>query len=251
MSKKIIMLATASDSTNILFNGIKDVFPISKVLIEDKISRKKFLKRRAKKLGYTQVFGQVLFQLLIPPKLRRNSVDRIEEIKQQFDLNEESIPTTMLHHVGSVNSAKCIEYLQKEKPDLVIVNGTRIISKKVLNCTHATFVNTHAGITPKYRGVHGAYWAMANRDAENCGVTIHLVDSGIDTGGILYQKNISPIQKDNFITYTYLQMGEGLELMKQTIRDFSNNEIKTIKARTSESNLFYHPTLWSYLNNKA
>ena len=41
----------------------------------------------------------------------------------------------------------------------------------------------HAGITPQYRGVHGGYWAVVNNDPEHCGVTIHFVDKGIDTGG--------------------------------------------------------------------
>jgi folate-dependent phosphoribosylglycinamide formyltransferase PurN len=32
-------------------------------------------------------------------------------------------------------------------PDLVIVNGTRIISKKVLSSINSKFVNIHVGIT--------------------------------------------------------------------------------------------------------
>ena len=48
-------------------------------------------------------------------------------------------------------------------------------------------VNVHAGITPRYRGVHGGYWALAERHPEWVGTTVHLVDPGIDTGAILAQ----------------------------------------------------------------
>jgi methionyl-tRNA formyltransferase len=39
---------------------------------------------------------------------------------------------------------------------------------------NSKFVNIHVGITPKYRGVHGTYWALVNNDVENSGVTVHL-----------------------------------------------------------------------------
>ena len=48
-------------------------------------------------------------------------------------------------------------------------------------------LNYHAGITPKYRGMNGGYWALATGDAGNFGATVHLVDAGVDTGGVLHQ----------------------------------------------------------------
>jgi methionyl-tRNA formyltransferase len=116
-----------------------------------------------------------------------------------------------------------------------------------LNSTDATFINTHLGITPKYRGVHGGYWSLANNDKANCGVTVHLVDSGIDTGGVLYQSKILPTKKDNFATYTYYQIGEGIIFMKKAITDFANSQLKETIPNVSESKLWYHPTIWTYL----
>ncbi len=247
MDKKIIILAGVDESSTFLYNGLKNTFPISNVIFEEKVSRKKFLERRVKKLGYISVFGQVLFQLIIPKLLKLSSKGRIEEIKANYQLDSKPIPNAVILNVKSVNSNACIKFLKKEKPDLIIVNGTRIISKKVLNCTDAIFINTHAGITPKYRGVHGGYWAMANSDSDNCGVTVHLVDRGIDTGGVLFQQNIAPVSKDNFVTYTYLQTGEGIALMKRAIDDFIKDQLKESEPKSLESNLWYHPTIWFYL----
>ncbi len=241
------MLTGGGESSTFMFNGLKNDFPISKVIIEGKGNKKKFIKKRIRRLGYVKVFGQILFSLLVPKTLKKNSKKRIDEIKSQYHLDATEIPFEKIKNVPSVNSKECIAFLQEEKPDLIIVNGTRIIFKKVLNCIDTTFVNTHVGITPKYRGVHGGYWALANGDRENCGVTVHLVDSGIDTGGVLFQKTITPNKKDNFATYTYLQIGEGIQLMKLTIADFFVNTLHERDSKTSESMIWSHPTLWYYL----
>ena len=190
------MLTGGGESSTFMYNGLARDFSISKVIVEtEKTGRKKFLQRRIKRLGYVKVFGQILFRMVVPKTLEKKSQKRIEEIKSQYHLDHTDIPSGKLKNVPSVNSKECIEFLQKEKPDLIIVNGTRIISKKVLNCIDTTFVNTHVGITPKYRGVHGGYWALANGDKEHCGVTVHLVDPGIDTGGYFFRKPYPRMKK--------------------------------------------------------
>jgi len=250
MTKKIVMLAGKDESTNFIYNALNENFFIDHIVQENKVSRKKFIQRRIKKQGYIKVVGQILFQLFIPKLLKIFSKERIENIKAQYNLIDDLIPTKKLIAVESINSKTCIEFLKKEKPDLVIVNGTRIISKKVLNSTSATFINIHAGITPKYRGVHGGYWAIANKDEKNCGVTIHCVDAGIDTGSVLKQQLIKPSNKDNFVTYPYIQIGEGINLFNEVLQDFSKNQLKETQIFSKESKLWYHPTLWFYIINR-
>jgi methionyl-tRNA formyltransferase len=127
-----------------------------------------------------------------------------------------------------------------------VVHGTRIISKKVLQSVNVPFINIHAGITPRYRGSHGAYWALANNDKENCGVTVHLVDAGIDTGNILFQENIPITAKDNFATYGYLQLAVGLKLLQKALNELFEGKME-VKKNDLDSALWHHPTLWGYL----
>ncbi|MEO6349013.1 MAG: hypothetical protein ABIO60_14015, partial [Aquaticitalea sp.] len=152
-SKKIVMLTGESQSSIYMYNGLKNDVQISTVLVEGKGGRKKFIQRRIKKLGLLKVLGQICFQVSIPKLLEKTSQNRIEQIKSIYKLDNTPIPVSILKKVDSVNSDECIDFIKNENPDLIIVNGTRIISTKVLNCTSAIFINTHAGITPKYRGV--------------------------------------------------------------------------------------------------
>ena len=157
------------------------------------------------------------------------------------------LPEEKITLVNSVNDDRCLQILQSIQPDLVIVNGTRIISEQVLREVSCKFINLHAGITPKYRGVHGAYWALVNNDEAHCGVTIHLVDAGIDTGGVIARQKITVSQKDNFVTYPLLQLAAGIPYMKKAIEDILQNRLALLTANTTESRLWSHPTIWEYL----
>jgi methionyl-tRNA formyltransferase len=105
----------------------------------------------------------------------------------------------------------------------------------------------HAGITPRYRGVHGGYWALAEQRMDLCGVTIHLVDSGIDTGSILAQATIRPTGDDDFATYPLLQLAAGLPLLLDSVERLGRGDRRTIAPPTTESALRYHPRASEYL----
>lgn len=246
-NKKIVLLAGKGQSTNIVFNSINKKFGITTTIIEDKENTKIFIKRRIKRLGLFTVIGQVLFQVLIAKPLNFLSRKRKQEIINENYLDVTDIPNEKINAVTSVNSTSTISLLKVINPDVVIVNGTRIISKKVLSAINCKFINTHAGITPKYRGVHGTYWALLNDDIENSGVTVHFVDEGIDTGNIINQGVVVPTKYDNFSTYPLLQLSEGLKILNIAIQDFFDDKLITKKEKVTESILWYHPTIWKYV----
>ncbi|BAF72476.1 formyl transferase [Sulfurovum sp. NBC37-1] len=249
MSKrlKVMMLAGKDESSNIMYHALKEDFDVVKVIVEAPVSRKKLLKNRVKRLGYLKVFGQVLF-ILFNKLLTKISVDRMEEIKKMYGLNDAPIDEKKAVRVESINDVKVIDLLQKYSPNAVMVNGTRIISKKILDAVDVPYLNTHAGITPKYRGVHGGYWALANDDAAHCGVTVHLVDTGVDTGDVLYQETIEVTDKDSFNTYPMLQLAKATPLMKQVLNDVEQRTLNPHKVDLP-SKLWYHPTIWEYIFN--
>jgi len=243
---KIVLLAGEGISTNILYHALKDEFPIHSIILEEPVGKKTLIKKRIKKLGLWKVTGQILFQLVIAKFLHFTSARRKKEILEAYNLDASPLPSEKITHVSSVNDDQCLELLQRIAPQIVIVNGTRIISKRILDGVNAIFINMHAGITPRYRGVHGAYWALVNRDKENCGVTVHVVDAGIDTGEIIFQAMITPGKEDNFVTYPLLQLAAGIPGMKKAITDILNDRlVKTTGA--GQSGLWSHPGFGQYL----
>ncbi|OON65913.1 formyl transferase [Hymenobacter sp. CRA2] len=250
-AQKIVILAGPGESTDILFHALDKEFGVHRIIIEEPVSQKQLLKRRAEKLGWSTVAGQIMFKLLVAAPLQRSSQARIAAIRQQFSLSAAPIPEDRVIRVASVNAPECIEQLQGLQPDVVVVNGTRIIAKKVLTSVPCKFINTHAGITPLYRGVHGGYWALANNDLAHCGVSVHLVDPGIDTGAIIAQALIKPTAEDNFATYPLLQLAAGLPLLKQAVRDALAGTVQLKQPPAGTSRLWSHPTLAEYMRHRA
>ncbi len=240
------MLCSECFSTTVIYNHIHPLHPIDAIVTENPMRGLALAKRRIRKLGFFRVAGQVAFSAFIVPLLSASSKKRIAAIKRQYPFDETELPADKISHFSSVNDEACITRLEELKPDIVLVNGTRILSSGLLNRVQAVFINMHAGITPQYRGVHGAYWALAQNDPEHCGVTVHLVDKGIDTGGILFQARIQVTGSDNFVTYPYLQFGEGLTLIRKAIEAAKENSLHPL-PHSSKGKLWYHPTIWYYL----
>jgi phosphoribosylglycinamide formyltransferase 1 len=241
----VVMLASSGDSTWMIANALSKEIPIRAIILEESVGGWVRAKSRARKLGWINAIGQVLF-VLYSRMLTAASRSRIQELTAKHGLNAARPTEIEVLNVRSVNEPETVELLQALEPNVIVVNGTRILSTQLLASVNAIFLNMHAGITPKYRGVHGGYWALASGDAVNAGVTVHLIDAGIDTGGILYQARIQPGQEDNFVTYPVLQIAAGLPLLIRGVRDALTGQLELRDAQLP-SRIHYHPTLWRYL----
>lgn len=242
---KIVLLAGQGDSTWILANELIRSCALTTIVLEEPVDWRRFWRTRIKNYGWLNVAGQVLFIGYLK-LLRWCSTARLRQIMEEHALSAAPLLNVEITRVQSANSERTIELLKQMAPTVVVVNGTRILSARLLKEVKAVFLNMHAGITPKYRGVHGGYWALACRDAGNAGVTVHLVDAGIDTGAVLYQSRISPGPADNFATYPMLQLAVGIPLLTRAIQDAQNACLHRIHSQHT-SQIFSHPTLWQYL----
>jgi methionyl-tRNA formyltransferase len=62
-----------------------------------------------------------------------------------------------------------------------------ILKPEIFTIPRIATVNVHFGIAPHYRGEHTIFWPLYFGDYENIGVTLHQINKGIDSGGILAQ----------------------------------------------------------------
>ena len=115
-----------------------------------------------------------------------------------------------------------MEALKGFAPDLVVVCAYgKILPKEVLEIPKFGCWNIHASLLPKYRGASPINYAILNGEKET-GITIMLMDEGLDTGPILFQKNLFIEDEDNAITLSkkLSELGkeailEAIELHKQ------------------------------------
>ncbi len=248
----IVLLAGEGESSNAVYHALVREFGPLTVIQEPDLSWWFILRRRLRRLGYREVAGQVLFALLVVPILRLRGKDRIATIIQRAGMDVSPIDGPVLN-VATVNADEVRSALQEASPAVVVVNGTRIISKDILGCVSAPFVNLHAGITPQYRGVHGGYWALAEGRPDLVGTTVHLVDQGIDTGAILAQATFDVERADSFVTYPYLHVAAGIPPLVECVRDILAGKGPTPRPSLGgeqASRLRSHPTIWGYLGRR-
>ena len=155
---KITVLAGQGASTAILLNWlILKGYTDLAVILEAPTTRLDLIAQRIRRLGWVRALGQVAFMAGVMPILRFESTSRRRELLSLYELEDQMPALDQCLDVQTVNDKQVADHLRSRAADLVLVNGTRIIRAPVLQATDAPIINTHVGITPYYRGVHGGY----------------------------------------------------------------------------------------------
>lgn len=244
---QLVLLVADGRMGAIVANAFADSFERLTVIVETPEPKSKVIKRRARLLGWPTALGQVANGMLLRVTGRLNR-SRLAEIERDNGFRTSFGPNVRIERVPSVNSEECRALLRRLSPSAVAVYGTRIISRATLGATSAPFINYHAGINPKYRGQDPAYWALATGDSANAGITIHLVDDGVDTGRVIAQAPVRFSPHDDITTYQYVQLAAALPLFKATVAKARMGHIETVDV-TLPSRQWFPPTIWTYLWN--
>jgi phosphoribosylglycinamide formyltransferase-1 len=86
--------------------------------------------------------------------------------------------------------------LQDRGIDVIVSAGyMRVLGTPVLDAFAGRWLNVHPSLLPAFPGMHGVRDALAY-GAKVTGVTVFLVDAGVDTGPVVLQEAI-PIRDDD------------------------------------------------------
>lgn len=111
------------------------------------------------------------------------------------------------------------------KPDLVVLAGfMKILPANFVDALSPNLINTHPSLLPAFPGAYAVRDALEAKVLET-GVTIHVVDKGVDTGPHLAQA-IVPVEKDDN-EYDLHERIKSVErkLLVETIRAFATKKL--------------------------
>lgn len=121
------------------------------------------------------------------------------------------------------------------RPDLVVVAAYAcILPPEVLKVPPHGCLNVHPSLLPRYRGASPVATALLNGDAET-GVSVMLMDSGLDTGPILSQERIDIGDADTTGSLTQRLSEMGAELLLRTVDDWLNGRVQPLPQCESEA----------------
>jgi len=176
------------------------------IIEEKRYTLKRILKTLGKRInrkGILSCIDLILGKLLNPLLFRTSKIKRIYNIE---------------HTVNDINCDIVRNIIHKLNPDYIISNACSIISSLIIDKATCPILNLHNGITPRYRG-SGNIWALRENNPEFIGVTIHLVDKGIDTGKRVSVKKIAFNNNHNFSDIDIISFEHGASLIIDYIKN--------------------------------
>jgi methionyl-tRNA formyltransferase len=141
----------------------------------------------------------------------------------------------------SIRTAEFSDLVEKHRPDfIVVVAFGHIIPKNILAIPKIATLNIHGSLLPKYRGPAPIQWAIINGEKET-GITIILMDEGLDTGDILLSSKIEIMPDDTSGTLHDRLAQLGADLLIQSLDSFRTKKINPVPQDHSQTT--YAPLL--------
>ena len=101
------------------------------------------------------------------------------------------IPDHCIFQPKSINRPETIQALKALTPDvLCVIAYGNLLKADALALPRIVALNAHASLLPKYRGASPIQAALLNGDMET-GVSIIKMELGLDTGGVMFSRNLA------------------------------------------------------------
>jgi folate-dependent phosphoribosylglycinamide formyltransferase PurN len=246
----VVVLACSGIEQYALINSLAEQCQLKGIVFESRATllTKVFL-NRLKRHGLWTMANQLVYKLLDLLIFQRNARLRgLEILGKDISFHPETFEATEIIQTSSVNSRNVLDFAERSRPDVVIVSGVSILGDEFLRALDGIpVINIHCGITPRYRGAHGAFWAVVNGDWDNVGVTVHFIDRGIDTGSIILQETIQVEPDDDPRTLALKQNAAGIRIIGEAISRAKRHGRETIQRTDLDSRVYSSPTMSAYL----
>jgi len=158
------------------------------------------------------------------PPARRSSTNAARQHTESFVTiaQRQGIP---VFEPSSPNTPAFIEQMQGLSPDLFCAAGYMLFLKApVCAVPRVIAANFHASLLPAYRGKHPVFWALRHGESW-CGLTVHHMGPGLDTGDIVFQVRV-PVQESDSVSVLYDRiMSESVPLVSRLVACVSTGSV--------------------------
>jgi methionyl-tRNA formyltransferase len=133
--------------------------------------------------------------------------------------------------------------LRRFGADLLVLVGADIVPPAMLAIPRTATINAHYGLLPAYRGMNVTEWSVFNGDP--IGVTVHMVDSGIDTGDILMQEELPLEPGDTLASLRTKHQQLSARLLVEAALALRDGTVSHVPQRPEQGRQYYrmHPAL--------
>jgi methionyl-tRNA formyltransferase len=114
-------------------------------------------------------------------------------------------------------------WLERENVDVLLnVHSLFLIHPAVVAAPRIGSFNLHPGPLPEYAGLNAPSWAIYNGETSHA-VTLHWMDTEIDTGPVVYSSPFEITDRDTGLSVSAKAAREGLPLLARLLDDASGD----------------------------
>ena len=223
---------------------------VAVVAIQERQSRLwKRIRREWRRSGPLRFFDVLAFRLYY--RLRLARADRawqaevLHRLRTSYPSPE---PPPAALTVASPNSPEVEAFLAEKAPDVMVARCKSLLRKGIFGIPRlGTFV-MHPGICPDYRNAHGCFWALAQGDRDNVGMTLLRIDEGIDTGPVYghYRCAFDPLN-DSHVKIQDKVVLDNLDALRDKLLAVAAGTATTVDTAGRPSREWGQPWLSAYL----
>jgi methionyl-tRNA formyltransferase len=153
-----------------------------------------------------------------------------------------------------LHSSFVVNTIRNLQPDVGFVFGAPVLREEIFSLPKFGCVNIHTGLVDHYRGVDSTYWALYDNRPDLIGSTLHFINKGIDTGGVIGTKRVWADLNDTPKTLFYKSCKVGFDLLADNLYNITNNTVK-VKTLNKKGKLYQNKDISSqvidYVNEKT
>ncbi len=187
----------------------------------------------------TPEFAAVVLDGLLNQYKIRAVVTQPDKIGNRGELNISKVKQVALDHSILILQPNNIKTEYQEiialEPDLIITCAYgQIVPKEILNAPRLGCINVHASLLPKLRGGAPIHRAIMNGHTKT-GITIMYMNTKMDEGDIISQKEIEITNTDTASTLHDKLSVLGIELLLETLPSIINKTNNRIKQDSTQA----------------
>ena len=236
---KIVLLCSTQFNQVALAHKVASQFNLAGIVIQQPMIKP------IHSFSLPQLFEKLLNRTVFGP-LQTSWSNLLNHYKQRYP----GFPNTQQIVVEKINSDATVEFIQRVKPDLLMVSGTSILNKKVLDLVVPLgIVNLHTGLSPYMKGgPNCTNWCLSEEKFHLIGNTIMWIDAGIDSGDIITTERTLLNGQEN-LTQLHMKVMEHahalyLAVLKRIAADPAH--VPRVKQQSIVSGTTYYTRQWNY-----
>jgi hypothetical protein len=201
--------------------------------------------RRSGGAGFLDVLAfRIFYGLFLARRDAAWEAQKVQDLSARYPTPS---PPAPILRATNANTSEVRRFLSDANPHMVIARCKQILSHKTFRIpSQGTWV-MHPGICPEYRNAHGCFWALANGDLENVGMTLLRVDQGIDTGPV-YGYFSGPVdERESHILIQHRAVFDHLDGIKQKLLEIAAGEAQPLPVAGRKSAVWGQPWMTRYL----